>query len=96
MRFEIEPGFVHTRTEPRYFVLCLDESDNGYSEGFRYEVQLLNDGGEGGGVFQFSDADSEISVPGFEIPSEVVEAARRQQRGSGTYVDSRGESIRPF
>ena len=96
MKITVEPGFIHTRKEPRYFVLSLDESDPSYLEGFRYEVQLLNDDGEGAAVVLLTEEDTNISVPGYDLPSRVVDAARRQEKGSGDYVNTVGESVRPF
>jgi hypothetical protein len=96
MKLAQEPGFEHTKTEPRYFVLCYDESDPEYREGFRYEIQLLNDDGEAGGVIQLSDEETRISIPGYDIPLKVIEAAKSQEKGSGDYVNSGGECVRPF
>ncbi len=55
VKFEVEPGFMHTLKEPRYFVLRFAESDPEYAEGYRYEIQFLNTGGEGGATLMFRE-----------------------------------------
>ena len=45
VRFYEEPGFRHTRKEPRYFVLRLGEADAEYFEGYRFEIQFLDSDG---------------------------------------------------
>ena len=96
MKFTKEPGFKHTVVEPRYFVLRLDETEPEYAAGYRFAIQFLNNRGEGGAELLFSGDDTDITLADYDLPTEVVIAARRQTTETGDYVNSNGESERLF
>lgn len=96
MKFEEQPGFQHTQTEPRYFVSRFGESDREYVEGYRYEIQFLDEKGQAGAVLMLEETDHPIEVSGFDLPPAVVAAVHRQPKGSGDYVDSKGRSVSPY
>jgi hypothetical protein len=87
-----EPGFVHRKQEPRYFVMQIGAGGFGYSDGYRYEIQLCNDALQGAAVILFRGDETEFSVPDFDVPEAVYRAAIRQPPGKGDFVDSKGES----
>jgi hypothetical protein len=94
MRFRVEPRFVHRTSEPRYFVRSLDALDDGWKCGFRWEVQLLNDDGQGAATVEFGpdDGDEFTLYLNVDLPSAVVEAARA---GVNDYLDREGRRRLP-
>ena len=96
LQFEVTDGFVHTEIEPRFFVVRLSDRNRGFKAGYMFEVQLLNDDGTAGAVLNFNEPYQEFSMQAYYVPASVMEAAVRQLKGKGDYVDSYGESRRPF
>ena len=62
----------------------------------RYEVQLLDEQGRARVSGYFGDGDTELTIEGLVIPTEVMDAARQQASGSGAYVNNRGEITPAF
>ena len=93
MKFHAEPNFVHRQREPRYFVGYLLPDDYGYAEGYRYEVQLLSEHGEGGAVVLFHGDESPLQCPEYPIPEAVFRAAFGRSGNPGDYVNSAGEIV---
>lgn len=89
-----EAAFEHREQEPRYFVMQLGPDDARYSSGYRYEIQLCNESLQGVAVILFRGDESRLSVPEFQVPEAVYQAALRQNPGKGDFVDSQGESAK--
>ncbi len=86
-----DPEFKHREREPRYFVMQLDERSFGYTEGFRFEVQLLDEEGRGGAVVLFLGDEQHFNCPGASVPEAVFRAALSRSVGNGEFVTSSGE-----
>ena len=84
------------RTSQKFFVLQLSENDPEWGEGFRYEIQILDVQGRGEFVGYLRANDDVLEIEGHAVPEAVIDAARRQARGQGDYVNSEGKSIPPF
>lgn len=82
-------------TQKRFFVVHLHEKDRP-SSAMRYEIQVLDGDGRAAHCVYADDSQVMIEVIGLTIPTQVVDAARRQPMGQGDYVDDSGKSIRPF
>jgi hypothetical protein len=96
LQFEVTEGFVHTPIEPRFFVVRLSDRHRGFKAGYQFEVQLLNDDGTAGAVLNFNEPYQAFQMQSFYVPASVMAAAVGQLEGKGDYVDSYGESRRPF
>lgn len=94
MEFHVEPGFVHSAMEPRFFVRSLKPNDDGWKCGYRWQIQLLNDCDEGAAYIDFGPDDGTEFTRwlGVDVPAAVVEAA---MRGINDYVDSEGRRRQP-
>lgn len=88
--------FLHRSREPRYFVLRMAEHHRHYAAGFRIEVQLLNDDGQGQVVLYLRGPHADYQSGNIFVPSAVIAAALRQMPGKGDYVDESGQSRGPF
>src|SRR4051812_25264419 len=95
MDFHAEPDFVHRSFEPRYFVRTLDEHDTTYARGNRWQIQFLNEVGQGAASLDFgpSDPEKQFELLAIEIPRAVIEAARA---GSHEYIDAAGTPWDPI
>ncbi|MEZ6142295.1 MAG: hypothetical protein R3B84_17180 [Zavarzinella sp.] len=95
MRFSVESGFVLREAEPRYFVRVLDESDDGWKCGYRWQIQLLNEDGQGAATIEFGPSDDETfySMLAGSLPREVISAA---MEGFSEYIDSCGQRRQPL
>jgi hypothetical protein len=80
----------------RFFVLHLDERDYKPSPDSKYEIQILDSEGRAKLSGYLEENQTELVVKGFKIPKAVIEAATRQLKGKGDYVNEKGESIPPF
>lgn len=95
-KFVAKERFVHTRSEPRFFVLQLSPGTKEYVNGYRFEVQLLDEVGRAGAVLNFRGLNQDFREQEYYVPASVVAAALRQPEGQGDYVDEAGRSRRPF
>ena len=93
MKFHAEPSFVHRQREPRYFAGYLLPDSYGYAEGYRYELQLLAEAGEGGACVLFRGDESPLQCPEYPIPEPVFRAAFGRSGNPGDYVTSAGEIV---
>ena len=92
MHFHVEPGFSHSETEPRYYVCPLTCGDGGWKRGYQWQIQFLNEAGQGGASLEFGPADGSAFwryLP-LDLPKAALEAARR---GVSDYVDQNGTPI---
>ena len=62
-----EPSFVHRKREPRYFVMQIGADGLGFSDGYRFEIQLCNEVLQGGAVILFRGDEAEFSVREFDV-----------------------------
>ena len=92
MHFEFQPQFQHKKDEPRYFVRSLDQSDTRYVDGYRYQIQFLNENEEGESSIEFRPEDNDFSAFPLYVPLAVVDAARN---GVSDYVDEQGNCRLP-
>jgi hypothetical protein len=95
-KFVARERFVHTRAEPRFFVLQLSPRNKEYGNGYRFVVQLLDDVGRAGAVLSFCELNQDFRQQEYYVPASVIAAALRQPEGKGDYVDEAGHSCRPF
>jgi hypothetical protein len=89
MDLHVELGFVHRSFEPRFFVCTLDDRDPSYARGNRWQIQFLNDAGQGGANLDFGPFDNEDlfkSLP-FQTTQSVVNTAKS---GVQDYLDGNG------
>jgi hypothetical protein len=95
MRFRVEPGFAHRKEEPRFCVRTLDDEDDGWKCGYRWQIQLLNDVGQGAATIEFGPSDDEdfILFLAVDVPQKVVEAAKE---GYNCDVDGEGRRRLPL
>ena len=91
----IRDGFQHRDEEPRFFVRTLGSNEPKWAEGYRWEIQFLNQRGCRGYEILLSDDDAlPVGLP-FELPTAVIAAARRMSSG-GDYLSTDGLSTPPF
>jgi hypothetical protein len=86
-----DPDFKHRQREPRYFIARLDDLDLGYDQGYRFQVQLLCEHGEGGAVVLFRGDEQPLRCDEYAVPEAVFRAALARGAGDGEYVTSTGE-----
>ena len=84
------------KNKQRYFVLHLDDRDFKPSPNVKYEIQILDSKGRAKVSGYVDENQNELEVDGKIIPRAVIEAAQRQQKGKGDYVNEFGESITPW
>jgi hypothetical protein len=96
LKFHAEPNFVHRQSEPRWFAGYLLPDSDGYAEGYRYWVQLLDEDGRGGAFVLFRGDESPLRCPEYPIPEAVFRAAFGRSGNPGDYVSSAGEVMSPF
>ncbi|MDP9316426.1 MAG: hypothetical protein M3R24_37160 [Chloroflexota bacterium] len=77
----------------RYFVRQLNQQDREWHEGYRFEVQLLDQDGKAAMVGHFIDAQQPMVLGQHNVPIPVLQAAQRREPGSGDYVNDQGQSI---
>lgn len=82
--------------DQRYFVTHLGERHFRPDARARYAIQRLDEGGLGVEECFLDERGVPVAPSSFPLPTPVVEAALRQERGRGDYVDPDGRSIRPF
>lgn len=82
-----------TQHKQRYFVLHLAKPRSGQTSGKPFEIQVLDSRGRGRLLGYAGYTEETLEVGGHSIPKAVLEAARRQPKGQGDYVDSEGNSI---
>lgn len=95
-KFVAKERFVHTRSEPRFFVLRLSPGQKEYRNGYRFEVQLLDETGRAGAALNFRELNRDFREQEYYVPASVIAAAQRQPEGQGDYVDEAGQNRRPF
>ena len=95
MDFHVESGFVHRSFEPRYFVCTLKKDHSAAAHGNRWQIQFLNEVGEGAANLDFgpADPDEHFRLLAFEVPRAVIEAAKN---GTNDYIDSEGNRWDPI
>ncbi len=79
----------------RYFVLHLEESRFVDISKTPFQIQILDSKGRAKHVGYVGFSEETLNVSGCNVPKAVLEAARRQLKGQGDYVDSEGNNI-PF
>jgi hypothetical protein len=79
-----------------FFVQHLSERSYRPHQGAKYEVQLLDGAGQSRAEGYFGVDDTQLIVNGEVVPLAVLEAARRQLRGQGDYVNEDGHTVAPF
>jgi hypothetical protein len=84
------------KTKQRYFVLHLEDRDFKPSPNVKYEIQILDSKGRAKVSGYVVENQNELEVDGKIIPMAVIEAAKRQPKGKGDYVNEFGESIPPW
>lgn len=82
--------------EHYYWVLHLDESSYRPSPDVEFAIQLLDKNGQEIGIEYITRFDRQVLITGCQVPSAVVEAAKRQPRSAGAYVNDDGIEIEPF
>jgi hypothetical protein len=82
-------------SESQYFIRRLRPHERPAARE-RLEIQVLDDDGLAVAVAYATEASSILSVEGHEIPSAVIEAAKRCEEGGGKYVDAQGSTVQPF
>ncbi|GEM_PF-2045983 len=87
MYFHIDPQFRHKQTEPRYFVRPLHETDTRFADGYRYQIQFLNECEQGEAIVEFRADEDDFAAFPLPIPAGVVNAVRT---GIADYVDADG------
>ena len=88
----------------RFFVLHLDERDHHPTAEARYEIQILDTEGraeysvyvDSGGRWLTLEENESPPASSPRVPAAVLEAAMRQPKGQGDYVDVMGKSVPPF
>jgi hypothetical protein len=97
MKLEIAyDGFVHRGDEPRFFVMRLASDDVLFEQGYRFEVQFLDEAGHAGASVYLAADEPAGTIDDYTVTDAVHAAASRQAPEQGDYVDSTGESQRPF
>lgn len=95
MKIYTVPGFRQTNREPRYYVRHLAIGPEN-PDGFTFEIQLLDRRGRAGVVVNFNEGEDSSLLKEYEVPEAVFQAAKRQPMNTGDYVNSEGESMKPF
>lgn len=95
MDFHAEPDFVHRSFEPRYFVRTLDEADTTFARGNRWQIQFLNEAGQGAANLDFGPIDPEenFALLAVDVPHGVIQAAKA---GMHDYADADGNVWDPI
>ena len=83
----VSPQFRHKESEPRFFVRSLDPSDQLFADGYRLQIQFLNEDEEGEACIEFRPDEDDFSCFPLPVPPAVVKAARS---GICDYVDAEG------
>jgi hypothetical protein len=91
----IRAGFQHRVEEPRFFVRTIDREEADWVEGYRWEIQFLDQDGCSGYDLLLGDDDVAPTDIPYYLPTEVL-AAARSMRSSGDYFSSDGISMPPF
>src|SRR5262245_11579670 len=92
----IAPDAALATGEARFYVLHLGPDHRGYADGYRYEVQVCDEVLRAAACVLFRGDESELVVPGYDVPAAVFRAAVRQGPGRGDFVDGRGETVWPL
>jgi hypothetical protein len=79
-----------------YFVMQLADADPQRSSGYEFGIQILDARGRAKSVGYLGSSEKELTVESHVIPQQVIEAAMRQQKGQGDYVNRNGESVHPI
>jgi hypothetical protein len=92
MRCRIDPGFVATTREPRYFTRWLEPWELGWKTGDRWEVICLDEKRHFGASVQFGPKDTTETIQKLElpVPIAVLDVARS---GIGGYCDELGRVV---
>jgi hypothetical protein len=91
----IRDGFQHRAEEPRFFVRTVGQDEPDWTEGYRSEIQFLDQNGcSGYELFLMDDEEAPADLP-YDLPTAVVDAARAMRSG-GDYLSSDGRSMPPF
>lgn len=90
-----DDSLSRSRVDNFYYVVHLDESESwpGQKPGQVYQIQLINDSGQGIAEGFISEVETELVIEGVLIPSQVVEAAKKMPQNTGDYVDGNGKSV---
>lgn len=93
-----EDWFRHhgPKKEQHYFVMRRGDRDSAWPQGKEFEIQILDHRGRSKREGYIGWDETELVVGDFIVPRSVLEAARRQPRGQGEYVNRAGESIYPL
>jgi len=78
-----------------YFVRRLDQ-DEQRLRAHEFEIQVLDNDGRASALGYLSASTSGLTVGDREIPTAVIEAAKRRFPGGGEYVGPDGQSVPPF
>ena len=62
----------------------------------RFEIQVLDDEGRAMSVGYLGSGTSQLTVDGHEVPTVVIEAAKKCEQGVGRYMGSDGQSLPSF
>ena len=83
MRCRIDPGFVSTADESRYFVRWLEPWEFGWKTGDRWEVRCLDESGQVSASVQFGPKDRPEAVQEAArlVPAAVLDVARSGAAG---------------
>jgi hypothetical protein len=81
---------------PPYFVMRLADDEPELSLGYEFEVQILDAKGRARAIGHIGSSEAELIIEGHAVPFAVIEAARRQPKGAGDYVNKHGQSVHPI
>jgi hypothetical protein len=81
---------------PKYFVMQLADDAPERSLGYQFEIQILDRKGRAQSVGYVGSSETELIVEGYVVPLAVIDAARRQPKGQGDYVNKEGKSVHPI
>jgi hypothetical protein len=91
--------------DPPYFIRWLDDRDSHAPSGAKFEVQILNEIGEGELIAYFTASSKLISlvhalrgtlpINDVKIPEKVIRAAHQLVGRSGEYVNENGDVMNP-
>jgi hypothetical protein len=84
------------RIRPKYFVMQLADDEPKRRQGYQYEIQILDSKGRSRVEGYVGSSETELIVDGHTVPKAVIEAARRQPKGKGDYVNKLGQSVDPI
>ncbi len=85
-----------TQEQNKWFFVSHLEIRDRRSIGEPYEVQVLDHQGRSLGNGYLNDHTVKLEIQGLSIPQLVIEAAKNQLIGTGTYVDVAGQIVSPF